>query len=107
MTDNVSAVPEKRRYEITVDGAPAGLAAYVDTDDQRIFHHTEIDPAFGGRGLGGKLVAAALADTRDAGKRIVPMCSFVEAYVTKHPEYADIVDPVTPQATTAVQAEQG
>lgn len=98
-----------RQYEITVDGVRAGLAAYLDIGDtgdtggQRVFHHTEIDKTFGGRGLGTVLIAAALADTRAAGKRIVPTCSFVEAYVAEHPEYADVVDPVTPQVQAALE----
>lgn len=84
----ITAVPEQHRYEINVDGVCAGLADYRDSGDQRDFHHTEIDKAFGGQGLASKLIAFALADTRAAGKRIVPSCSFVEAYVAKHPEYA-------------------
>lgn len=95
-----------KQYLITVDGENAGFADYVDAGDQRIFHHTVIDKAFGGRGLGTTLIAAALQDTRAAGKRIVPTCSFVEVYLTKHPEYADLVDPVTEQANEAVRAEQ-
>ncbi|HET9876689.1 MAG TPA: GNAT family N-acetyltransferase [Mycobacterium sp.] len=96
-----------QQYEICVDGVRAGVAAYVDVDAQRIFHHTEVEDEFGGRGLGTKLIAAALADTRAAGKRIVPMCSFVAAYVDKHREYADVADPVTPQAQAAVDAQPG
>lgn len=95
-----------RQYEITVDGVHAGLAAYTDRGDQRIFHHTEIDAAFGGRRLGTKLIAAALADTRAAGKRIVPTCSFVAAYIDKHDEYRDIVDPVSPRTQAAAAAQQ-
>ncbi|HEU4362438.1 MAG TPA: GNAT family N-acetyltransferase [Mycobacterium sp.] len=91
-----------QQYEISIDGARAGLAAYVDRGSQRIFHHTEVGAEFGGRGLGTTLIAAALADTRAAGKRIVPMCSFVAAYADKHDEYRDLVDPVTPETRTAV-----
>jgi predicted GNAT family acetyltransferase len=96
---------QPQQYEISVDGAPAGLAAYVDTGTQRIFYHTKIDDEFGGRGLGGKLVAAALDDTRAAGKRVVPVCSFVAAYVDKHDQYRDIVDPVTPEDRAAADAQ--
>lgn len=85
----VTDVPEQHRYEIKVDGVRAGLASYTDIGDQRDFHHTEIDKAFGGQGLGSKLIAAALADTRGAGKGIVASCSFVVDYVAKHPEYAE------------------
>ena len=81
------------QYRITVDGVQAGFADYIEKGDQRIFHHTVIDKAFGGRGLASTLIGAALDDTRAAGKRVVPTCSFVEAYITKHPEYADLVDP--------------
>jgi hypothetical protein len=93
------------RYEINVDGVRAGLAAYVDTDTQRIFYHTEIDDKFSGRGLANKLIAAALADTRAAGKRIVAICPFVAAYTDKHQDFDDIVDPVTPRAHAVVRAE--
>jgi hypothetical protein len=96
-----------RRYEISVDAVRAGLATYVDTDTQRIFYHTEIDDKFSGRGLANKLIAAALADPRAAGKRIVAICPFVAAYTDKHQDFDDIMDPVTPQAHAVVRAELG
>ena len=46
---------DNNRYRITVDGAEAGFADYRDSGDRRDFHHTEIDKAFGGQGLAGKL----------------------------------------------------
>lgn len=106
---NVAHVPERRRYEISAGGEPAGFAAYVDDAGQRIFHHTEIDRRFGGRGLGLVLVEAALTDTRDAGRRIVPACSFVAKYVEGSDEFAADVDPVTLATRTALDAarEQG
>lgn len=102
---SVRNVPEASHYEITVDGEHAGLADYVDTGEQRVFHHTEIDEKFGGRGLAGTLVSEALTDTRAGGKRVVPVCSYVAKYVSKHPEFGDIVDPVTPEAVAAVEAK--
>ena len=95
------------QYEITVDGVRAGVATYQEIGDQRVFYDTQVDPVFGGRGLGTKLVAAALADTREAGKRIVPMCSFVADYAERHPEYAGIVDPITPEAEAAIAGTAG
>ena len=80
------------RYEIRLDGAPAGLAQYVRRNGRTYFVHTEIDPAFEGRGLGGKLVKAALDAERDARRPIVPLCPFVKAYVERHPEYEELVD---------------
>ena len=52
ITDN----PEARRFEAHVDGDLAGFADYRDAESVRAFVHTEIDPAFGGRGIGSTLV---------------------------------------------------
>ncbi|WP_236695588.1 N-acetyltransferase, partial [Mycolicibacterium chubuense] len=41
------------------------------------------------------LVREALDATRDAGLRIVPVCSMVAGFVEKNHEFDDIVDPVT------------
>jgi uncharacterized protein len=86
---------EDGRYTIAVEGKTVGLAEYADRGDQRVFHHTETDPAYGGRGLATILVEHALTATREAGKRIVPLCSMVVTVLKKHPEYDDITDPVT------------
>ncbi|MBC3193318.1 N-acetyltransferase [Pseudonocardia sp. C8] len=107
MSDNAEPVvthdPAHGRYEIALDGARVGLAAYVDAADQRIFYHTEIDDAYGGRGLAGTLVRAALTATRDEGRRIVPVCPYVKKWVGSHDDVADAVDPVTPEALAAVR----
>lgn len=87
---------EEGRYTIAVEGKAVGLADFADRDNQRVFHHTEIDSAYGGRGLATILVEEALSAARDDGKRIVPVCSMVGTVLKKHPEYDDITDPVTP-----------
>ncbi|UXA18222.1 GNAT family N-acetyltransferase [Mycobacterium sp. SMC-4] len=86
---------EADRFTISVAGQQAGFTQIVDHDGQRIFPHTEVDDQFSGRGLGTILVREALEQTRDAGLRIVPVCPMVAAFIDKHPEFADITDPVT------------
>ena len=44
-----------------------------------------------GQGIGKELVLAALEDIRSKGLRVVPQCSFVEVYIRRHPEWADLV----------------
>jgi len=82
-------------YTIAVAGRVVGHASYTDRGDQRVFDHTEIHPEFGGRGLATLLVEEALNDARDAGKRIVPVCSMIGTVLHKHAEFDDITDPVT------------
>ncbi|MGB3302492.1 GNAT family N-acetyltransferase [Gordonia sp. (in: high G+C Gram-positive bacteria)] len=88
---------EQGRYDILVNGELAGFTEFVDKGPQRIFPHTELDERFSGRGLSSILVSQALADTRTAGQRVVPVCPLVARWVSKHDEFDDIVDPVTPE----------
>jgi len=44
-----------------------------------------------GRGIGSKLVRATLDQVRSEGLKVVPRCSFVRAYMERHPEYADLL----------------
>lgn len=83
--------PESKRYEITVDGQPAGFAEYTSRPGVVVFTHTVIDDAFEGRGLGSALASGALDDARRRGLSIEPQCSFITHHIERHPEYADLV----------------
>jgi len=87
---------ESDRFSISVEGRKVGFAEFTERDGQRVFTHTEVAGAFGGRGLATILVNEALQATRDAGLRIVPVCPMVEGFVAKHHEFAGVVDPVSP-----------
>jgi predicted GNAT family acetyltransferase len=103
----VARSSDRDRYEITVYDQRAGFTEYVDRNEQRIFYHTAIGEDFGGRGLASALISQALADTRAAGLRIVPVCPFVKKYLTRHHEVDDVVDAVTPDALAAVRQRAG
>ncbi|MFF7094519.1 GNAT family N-acetyltransferase [Streptomyces rubradiris] len=102
----VRHVPERFRYEIEVDGRTAGFTAYRDRgEQQRVFYHTKIYEAFSGRGLASRLVREALGDVREAGRRVVPVCPYVKAFLEKHEEFADITEPATPDVVRWIEAE--
>ena len=92
------------KYTIAVDGETVGLAAVADRGNQRIFYHTEVEERFGGRGLATILVAEALEATRADGRRVVPVCPMVAAFIKKHPEFNDITDKATPEILRWVEA---
>ncbi|CAN5664181.1 N-acetyltransferase [soil metagenome] len=92
-----TVVQRHRMFTIAADDVSAGLTSFVDHDGQRIFLHTAVKPQFEGRGLASILVEQALAATRTEGLRVVAVCPMVAAYVAKHRDFDDIVDPVTPQ----------
>ncbi|MEV6024876.1 GNAT family N-acetyltransferase [Streptomyces sp. NPDC052036] len=103
----VERADARHRYEILVDGKRAGLTAYRDRGAQRVFYHTEVDEAFAGQGLAGRLVQEALTDVRAQGMRIVPVCPYVAKFLKKHEEFADITDPVTPEVLAWLDTELG
>jgi predicted GNAT family acetyltransferase len=83
---------EMLRYEVHIDGRLAGHSRYELRDGLITFRHTEVDPAYEGRGIAGRLVAYELDDARSRGLRVAATCTFVRAYVDSHPEYADLVE---------------
>lgn len=84
--------PDRQRYELRLANAVVGRSYYRSQQGRRVFTHTEVDPDYQGQGLATKLIAFALADTREAGLRLVAQCPTVAAYVERHPEFDDIVD---------------
>ncbi len=90
-TVGVSNNAELKRYEVKVGDDLAGFAEYMLSNGLITFTHTEIDPAFEGKGLGSQLVRFALDDVRATGERkVLPLCPFVKGWMAKHPEYRDL-----------------
>lgn len=83
--------PARHCFELEVEGRPAGQLAYREREGVLELVHTEVDGAFQGRGLAGRLAQAALDDARASGQRVVPSCAYVAAFIERHPEYRDLV----------------
>jgi len=83
--------PDEMRYELWLGPTRAGFISYQHGPGTILLVHTEVDPAFEGRGLGGRLVAGALDDIRARGLKLVPLCPFVQAHLRRHPEHGDLV----------------
>ncbi|MBU6484919.1 MAG: N-acetyltransferase [Betaproteobacteria bacterium] len=80
----------QHRFEARVEGT----LAYCDyRRDGTVLQlvHTEVPAALEGRGIAAGLVAAALAWARAEGLTVVPVCSYVRAYMRRHPESADLL----------------
>ncbi|GCE01306.1 GNAT family N-acetyltransferase [Embleya hyalina] len=100
MDIKVEDVPALHRFEARVDGALAGFAEYMTTDTLIVFTHTEVDPGFEGKGVGGTLVRGALDLVRAGEHKVLPLCPFVKAWIGKHPDYFDLVYDAPPSKVT-------
>ena len=81
--------PAKSRYELDLDGELA-FSEYVLRDGVITFTHTETPPALAGKGVASRLIRGALLSARDQGQKVRATCSFVVAYLKRHPELADL-----------------
>ena len=82
--DNV----ERRRFELEIDGATA-VAEYRLDGGVITFTHTETPPALQGRGVAAALVMGALTSARERRLKVQATCSYVAAYLKRHPEFLD------------------
>jgi predicted GNAT family acetyltransferase len=88
----VKHLPEEAKYVIYDGEKHIGLLAYVELKDRvKNFFHTEIDPSYGGQGLGKLLVETALKDAEADQIKIQPSCPFVHGFIQKNPQYENLV----------------
>jgi predicted GNAT family acetyltransferase len=90
MAEAVRDNPERQRFELTVEGAMA-IAEYRIGNGVITFTHTEVPESLSGRGIASRLIKGALDQVRTRGLKVVSHCSFVTAYLRKHPEYNDMM----------------
>jgi predicted GNAT family acetyltransferase len=82
---------QMKRFELAIDGE---VAAWVDYDlapGVIELNHTEVVPAFRGRGLAGDIVTYALVHAQAERLRVVPACSFVTSFIKRNAEYQGLV----------------
>lgn len=59
--------------------------------EKMIIDHTEVDPVLKGKGVGNQLVAAAVEKARAEGFKILPLCPFAKAVISKNESYQDVL----------------
>lgn len=78
-------------FRTRLDGNLAEMTFSRASPSLIIIDHTEVPDALRGRGVGARLVSHVVAEARDQGFRIFPLCPFAAAQFRKHPEYADVL----------------
>jgi uncharacterized protein len=85
--------PERHRFEIDLGDGTFAIAEYTLRPGKIMFTHTEVPEAHEGKGIGTTLIRFALDAARDRGLKVVPICPFFAAYMRKHAEVQDLLDP--------------
>ena len=91
--DTANAVTDdqaRRRFELDV----AGTKAFIDyhrAGNVVVLAYAYVPLELRGRGIAAALVAGALRLVRERGEKIIPECSYVAAYVARHPRDQDLL----------------
>lgn len=82
--------PARSRFECG-EGAELAVCDYRREGRVWVLHHTFVPESLRGDGVAAALVKSALAHIRHEGGKAAPTCSYVAAYVRRHPEYAPLL----------------
>ncbi len=84
--------PTGGQYVIRIAGMPDAVMTFSRAGEHiLIIDHTFVPKELGGRGIGKALVEYMVADVRERGLKVVPLCPFTRATLEKHPEWQDIL----------------
>jgi len=73
------------RFALDEDGYVAQLVYRLD-GDRLVLEHAEVPGELGGRGIGGRLVRAALTRAEEEHLTVVPECSYARKWLEDHPD---------------------
>lgn len=82
---------QRGRYELRDGDAVVGVIEFSRDGEVVDLTHTEVDDAYGGRGLGRRLVEEAVEDLREQGAALRPSCGYVRKVIADDPDALALV----------------
>lgn len=79
-------------FKAVEDEKEAGRMTYSWAGENKfIIDHTEVNPEFNGKGVGKKMVLAAVEYARENNLTIIPLCPFAKSVFDKTEEIRDVL----------------
>lgn len=79
-------------FKAVQDQLEAGIMTYHwEGANKLVIEHTEVDESFAGKGVGKRLVMAAVEYARENKIKILPLCPFAHALFEKIEELRDVL----------------
>lgn len=92
MTDEIHDNKDLKRYELKV-GDQVAVVTYNLSEPNLMITETLVPEALEGQGIASRLAKHVVADAKERGLLILPVCPFFSSYLQKHPEHAEAVHP--------------
>jgi predicted GNAT family acetyltransferase len=96
MTIDPKAISHQRtarggRYAYRFEDGAEAVLDYVDQGEGVVaMTHTGTPPHHRNKGVAEAIVRLAVAEAREAGTKIIPVCSYVAALFARNPDWADL-----------------
>jgi predicted GNAT family acetyltransferase len=78
------------QFEVLINGGLGFLRYRMDANTMLLLH-VEVPSNSRGQGIAGELSRAALDFARERAYKVVPICSYLAAYIRRNPEYSALV----------------
>ncbi|HNT23674.1 MAG TPA: GNAT family N-acetyltransferase [Anaerolineales bacterium] len=83
--------PTASRFEVQVSDHVAVLE-YQMNGHNMVITHTLVPEALEGQGIGSRLARTGLEYAKEHSYHVVALCSFVDSYIRRHPEYQSLIN---------------
>jgi uncharacterized protein len=92
MEINQSESGSKGKFQALENGTQIGLMTYsIAGEDKIIIDHTEVIPAYNGKGIGKKMVVKAVEFARKNNIKILPLCPFARGVFARNKDLRDVL----------------
>lgn len=81
---------DESEFRVEHDGDVVAELGYVREEGLLTIEHTRVDEKLRGRGVGERLVEAAVCFARDEGMRVKPVCAYARALFDRSAKYEDV-----------------
>jgi predicted GNAT family acetyltransferase len=79
------------QFVVHTQGAQGMIEYEKQAHDHLDLYHTEVDPELEGKGVAKVLVQRALEYCQANNWKVTPTCTYVAAYINRHPEFKHLV----------------
>jgi predicted GNAT family acetyltransferase len=86
---DITRNPAESRFETWIEGRLSKLE-YLEDNESIVMTHVGVHPDDRGQGVAAKLAEVALEYARGKGLRVIPMCSYIAAYIRRNPQHAGL-----------------
>lgn len=94
-------------FEAVLGGETVAGVVYSKAGNRVTLLATSVFPAFRGKGIAARLLSGVLEKLRMQGETVSVTCPFAAAFVSAHPEYADVIDLAVPGNNTHSRRADG